>query len=91
MQLSPEYSGSSIVLNGRLAAEVLPFCVEEAARAIQALNGQDFKGRNVVVNAARRREAGGRGEGGGYGGGERGREGGERSGDRGGGGGRGRY
>ena len=26
---------------------------EEAARAIQALNGQDFIGRNVVVNEAR--------------------------------------
>ena len=60
---------------------------EEAARAIQALNGQDFMGRNVVVNEARPREGGGgRGEGGrgGYGGG--------RGGDRGGrGGGRGRY
>lgn len=62
---------------------------EEANRAIQALNGQDFMGRNVVVNEARPREGGGgRGEGrggrGGYGGG--------RGGDRGGrGGGRGRY
>jgi cold-inducible RNA-binding protein len=60
---------------------------EEASRAIQALNGQDFMGRNVVVNEARPREGGGgRGEGGrgGYGGG--------RGGDRGGrGGGRGRY
>ena len=61
---------------------------EEAARVIQALNGQDFMGRNVVVNEARPREGGG-GRGG-YGGG-RGREGG-RGGDRGGrGGGRGRY
>jgi cold-inducible RNA-binding protein len=60
---------------------------EEAARVIQSLNGQDFMGRNVVVNEARPREGGGgRGEGGrgGYGGG--------RGGDRGGrGGGRGRY
>ena len=32
---------------------------EEAARAIQALNGQDFMGRNVVVNEARPREGGG--------------------------------
>jgi cold-inducible RNA-binding protein len=61
---------------------------EEAARVIQSLNGQDFMGRNVVVNEARPREGGaGRG---GYGGGGRGREGG-RGGDRGGGGGRGRY
>jgi cold-inducible RNA-binding protein len=62
---------------------------EEAARAIQTLNGQDFMGRNVVVNEARPREGGG-GRGG-FGGG-RGREGGGRGGDRGGrGGGRGRY
>ncbi len=61
---------------------------EEAARVIQALNGQDFMGRKVVVNEARPREGGGRG---GYGGGGRGREGGGRGGDRGGGGGRGRY
>jgi RNA recognition motif-containing protein len=60
---------------------------EEASRAIEALNGQDFMGRAVVVNEARPREAGGRGEGGGYGG-----RGGDRGGDRGGrGGGRGRY
>jgi RNA recognition motif-containing protein len=53
---------------------------EEASRAIQALNGHDFMGRNVVVNEARPREGGGRGDGGG------------RGGDRGGrGGGRGRY
>ena len=69
---------------------------EEAARAIQTLNGQDFMGRNVVVNEARPREGGGGGRGG-YGGGGRGREGGGgggRGGDRGGrggGGGRGRY
>jgi cold-inducible RNA-binding protein len=62
---------------------------EEASRAIQTLNGQDFMGRNVVVNEARPREGGG-GRGG-YGGGGRGREGGDRGGDRGGGGGRGRY
>jgi len=57
---------------------------EEANRAIQALNGQDFMGRNVVVNEARPpREGGGGGGRGGYGG---------RGGDRGGrGGGRGRY
>jgi RNA recognition motif-containing protein len=61
---------------------------EEAARAIQALNGQDFMGRNVVVNEARPREGGG---GGGRDGG-RGGYGGGRGGDRGGrGGGRGRY
>jgi RNA recognition motif-containing protein len=43
---------------------------EEANRAVQALNGQDFMGRNVVVNEARPREerGGGRGRGG-YGGG----------------------
>ena len=63
---------------------------EEASRAIQALNGQDFMGRNVVVNEAKPREGGGAGRGG-YGGGGRGREGGGRGGDRGGGGGRGRY
>ena len=40
---------------------------EEADRAIQALNGQDFMGRNVVVNEARPREGGG-----GRGGGDRG-------------------
>jgi cold-inducible RNA-binding protein len=61
---------------------------EEATRVIQSLNGQDFMGRNVVVNEAKPREGGsGRG---GYGGGGRGREGGGRGGDRGGGG-RGRY
>ena len=63
---------------------------EEAARVIQSLNGQDFMGRNVVVNEARPREGGGGAGRGGYGGG-RGREGGGRGGDRGGGGGRGRY
>ena len=60
---------------------------EGAARAIQALNGQDFMGRNVVVNEARPREGGGGREGGGSRGGYGGR-----GGDRGGrGGGRGRY
>jgi cold-inducible RNA-binding protein len=53
---------------------------EEADRAIQALNGQDFMGRNVVVNEARPREGGGGGRGG-YGGDRGGRGGG---GDRGG-------
>ena len=57
---------------------------EEANRAIQSLNGQDFMGRNVVVNEARPPREGGRhGDGGGrggYGGGRGGR-----------GGGRGRY
>jgi cold-inducible RNA-binding protein len=62
---------------------------EEASRAIQALNGQDFMGRNVVVNEARPPQGGGRGEGRGGG---RGGYGGGRGGDRGGrGGGRGRY
>jgi cold-inducible RNA-binding protein len=60
---------------------------EEAARVIQSLNGQDFMGRNVVVNEARPREGGrGRGEGGGG----RGGYGGNRGQDRGGRG-RGRY
>ena len=44
---------------------------EEAARAVQSLNGQDFMGRNVVVNEARPRESGGGGGRGGYGGGGR--------------------
>ena len=62
---------------------------EEASRAIQTLNGQDFMGRNLTVNEARPREGGGgRREGGGG----RGGYGGGRGGDRGGrGGGRGRY
>lgn len=61
---------------------------EEASRAIQALNGQDFMGRNVVVNEARPREGGGgRGrEGGGGRGGYRGDRGQDRGGR-----GRGRY
>lgn len=47
----------------------------EAKAAIDALNGQDFKGRNLVVNEARPREQGGGGgfrggrSSGGYGGG----------------------
>jgi cold-inducible RNA-binding protein len=63
---------------------------EEAARVIQSLNGQDFMGRNVVVNEARPREGGGRGDGGRGRGGYGGDRGGDRGG-RGGGGGRGRY
>ena len=67
---------------------------EDASRAIEALNGHDFMGRNVVVNEARPpREGGGGGGGrggfGGGGGGGRGGGGGGRGG--GGGGGRGGY
>ncbi len=53
---------------------------EDAERAIQALNGHDFKGRNVVVNEARPpREGGGGGRGrGGFGGGRGGHGGGRR-------------
>ncbi len=56
---------------------------EEADRAIQSLNGQDFMGRNLVVNEARppREGGGGRGRGGfggGRGGGGRGGGGGGR-------------
>ena len=43
---------------------------EDASRAVQTLNGQDFMGRNVVVNEARPKESGG-GRGG-YGGGGKG-------------------
>jgi len=47
---------------------------EDAARAVQSLNGQDFMGRNVVVNEARPKESGGGrgfgGGGGGFGGGK---------------------
>lgn len=64
----------------------------EAQSAIQALNGKDFNGRDMVVNPARPREEGQRrsygdrgGGGGGYGGGDRGGYGG--GGDRRGGGG----
>lgn len=43
---------------------------EDAAKAIEALDGRDFGGRALRVNEARPREAGGsRGGGGGYGGG----------------------
>jgi len=62
---------------------------EEAGRAIEALNGQDFMGRSVVVNEARPKAAGGGGGRGGYGGGGgqgRGGGGGRDSGGRGGGG-----
>jgi RNA recognition motif-containing protein len=47
---------------------------EEAEAAISALNGRDFKGRNLTVNEARPREdrGGPRGGGGGGGGGNRG-------------------
>ncbi|NPV56381.1 MAG: RNA-binding protein [Anaerolineae bacterium] len=46
----------------------------EAQAAIQALNGKDFKGRNLAVNAARpREERSGGGGGGRYGGGGGGR------------------
>jgi cold-inducible RNA-binding protein len=54
---------------------------DDANRAVQALNGQDFMGRNVVVNEARPPREGGGGGGGGRGG----------SGGGGGGGGRGGY
>lgn len=46
---------------------------EDANRAVQALNGQDFMGRNVVVNEARPPREGGGGGGGGRGGGGGGR------------------
>jgi cold-inducible RNA-binding protein len=42
---------------------------EEAGRAVEALNGQDFMGRSVVVNEARPKTSGGGGGRGGYGGG----------------------
>ena len=59
---------------------------EEADRAVNSLNGQNFGGRNLVVNEARPQEqrGGGAGRGGGFGGGRGGHGGG------GGGGGRGR-
>lgn len=53
---------------------------EEADRAIQSLNGQDFMGRNVVVNEARPRESGGGRGGFGGGRGGQGRGGGGRDG-----------
>jgi RNA recognition motif-containing protein len=60
----------------------------ESQRAIEALNGADFKGRPLTVNEAKPREERG-GGGGGYGGGGGGRGG--RGGYGGGGGGRGGY
>ena len=65
---------------------------EDADRAINSLNGQNFGGRNLVVNEARpqaERGGGGSGRGGGGYGGGRGGGGGGRSGHGGGGGGRG--
>ena len=53
---------------------------EEAAAAIEQLNGKEFAGRNLTVNEARPRTDrgpggyGGHGGGGGYGGGGRGRD-----------------
>ncbi|MDR2905243.1 MAG: RNA-binding protein [Helicobacteraceae bacterium] len=44
---------------------------EGALKAIEALDGKDFGGRNLRVNEAREREAGGGGGRGGYGGGRR--------------------
>ncbi len=59
----------------------------EAQKAIDALNGADFKGRPLTVNEAKPREersgGGGGGYGGGRGGGGRGGYGGGRGGDRG--------
>ena len=60
---------------------------EDANRAVQALNGHDFMGRNVVVNEARPPREGGGGGGGGRGGGGGGGGGGGRGGGGGGGGG----
>jgi len=62
---------------------------EDAERAINSLNGQNFGGRNLVVNEARPQteRSGGGGGRGGYGGGrggDRGGRGGGRGGDRGG-------
>jgi RNA recognition motif-containing protein len=65
---------------------------EEAQRAIDALNGTDFKGRPLTVNEAKPREDRGGGGRGGYGGGGgRGGYGGGGRGGYGGGGGRGGY
>lgn len=60
---------------------------EDASAAIEQFNGQEYDGRNLVVNEARPRDEGGSGGGGGRGG--RGGYGG--GGNRGGGGGRGGY
>lgn len=57
---------------------------EEANRAVTSLNGQNFGGRNLVVNEARpQAERSGGGYGGGRGGDRGGRGGGGRGGDRG--------
>ena len=57
---------------------------EEANRAVTSLNGQNFGGRNLVVNEARpQAERSGGGYGGGRGGDRGGRSGGGRGGDRG--------
>jgi RNA recognition motif-containing protein len=67
---------------------------QEASKAIQELNGNNFRGRPLTVNEARPREEGGGGGGGGRGGGGYGGGGGGRRGGGGGGGyggGRGRY
>ena len=42
---------------------------EEAVKAIEGLNGKDLKGRNLKVNEAQPRPAGGGNRGGGFGGG----------------------
>ena len=62
---------------------------EEANKAIEMFNGNDFEGRNIVVNEARPQEprTGGGGGRGGFGGGGRGGGGGFGGGGRGGGGG----
>ncbi|HEY2119115.1 MAG TPA: hypothetical protein VGH37_08025 [Candidatus Acidoferrum sp.] len=63
---------------------------EEADRAVTSLNGQNFGGRNLVVNEARpQTERSGGGGGRGFGGGGGGGRGGDRGGRGGGGGGRG--
>jgi RNA recognition motif-containing protein len=62
-----------------------------ADEAANALNGQDYNGRNLTVNEARPREERGRGPGGGGGGGRGGYGGGGGGGYGGGGGGRGGY
>jgi RNA recognition motif-containing protein len=64
---------------------------QEAATAVQALNGQQFRGRPLTVNEARPREGGGGGGGGYGGGGGGGRRGGGGGYGGGGGGGRGGY
>jgi cold-inducible RNA-binding protein len=60
---------------------------EEAQKAIDGMNGQDFQGRNLQVNEARPPEPRAAGGGGGYGGERRGGGGGGYGGDRRGGGG----